>query len=545
MDLESLMNGHMEPSKEVNSAQKKNDVAHGNPYLDDAELGLKLCSDLIAKPNKNSPADQLVDEIGVIIGTDFLSHTEDDDNRAGAKTYAQLLQWHNLLAEVMAFPQLQQSYTVAVGGSFSAGKTRFLNTVLGCPSLLPVDTTPTTSIPTYLYKGQSNRIDALNFYGKKTEIDEHGLKAICHAFNQKYQVTFSHILQLLAVERVEFKYANLIFLDTPGYSKADNIAATEQNTDENIARLHLRLADYLIWLVDHQNGTVPQPDIEFLQSLDLKQPILVVMSKTDKKPKSEIEKIIEIAKQDLDAAEINYVDVIGYSAAQDSEISVDGERLSEFISQVNTGSQGSTLQWQLNQIFGQYHNHYHSSQQSLKLSYSTINELIFDEMISESKKSHLRDFHKKTKANLDALQAQNSASNTIYNEINQRLVILCQCRGIVLSDRPTAIQISALRKKTPQSEQETFCFDALLQGKQTALADLANLNELDGEVVKANALGLSIQITKAPEIEVMVLKNVITKMAPNADYAKFCVGQRVNVQIINDRRAVVSLVVEI
>ncbi|WP_219583916.1 hypothetical protein, partial [Vibrio parahaemolyticus] len=87
----------------------------------------------------------------------------------------------------------------------------------GCPSLLPVDTTPTTSIPTFLFKGVSNSIDALNFFGKKTEIDEHAVKAICHAFNKKYRVTFSHILQMIAVEREVFHYGNLIFLDTPGY----------------------------------------------------------------------------------------------------------------------------------------------------------------------------------------------------------------------------------------------------------------------------------------------------------------------------------------
>ncbi|TOF43990.1 GTP-binding protein, partial [Vibrio parahaemolyticus] len=95
----------------------------------------------------------------------------------------------------------------------------------------------------------------------------------------------------------------LIFLDTPGYSKSDN----QQKIDENIARQHLRVADYLIWLVDSQNGTVPQQDIDFLQSLELDQPVLVVMSKADKKLESEVKSIIKVAKADLENAEISYV----------------------------------------------------------------------------------------------------------------------------------------------------------------------------------------------------------------------------------------------
>ncbi|TOP04250.1 hypothetical protein CGH23_23845, partial [Vibrio parahaemolyticus] len=172
-----------------------------------------------------------------------------------------------------------------------------------------------------------NSIDALNFFGKKTEIDEHAVKAICHAFNKKYRVTFSHILQMIAVEREVFHYGNLIFLDTPGYSKSDN----QKKIDENIARTHLRAADYLIWLVDSQSGTVPQQDINFLQGLELEQPVLVVMSKTDKKLESEVKSIIEVAKVDLEHAEISFVDVIGYSSVENMEISAHGDRLKEFL----------------------------------------------------------------------------------------------------------------------------------------------------------------------------------------------------------------------
>ncbi|MCA0936657.1 dynamin family protein [Vibrio alginolyticus] len=537
MDIDSLMNSHMTSS--TNEKTTKNVVPSGNlnPYLEDAELGLELCSSLVAKPELRTHNDKVLEDIFKLINQEFLSHTERGENTSGANAYARLIDWFEMLKEAISFPQLQQSHTVAVGGSFSAGKTRFLNTVLGCPSLLPVDTTPTTSIPTFLFKGTENRIDALNFFGKKTEIDEQAIKAICHAFNKKYQVTFSHILQMIAVERENFNFANLIFLDTPGYSKSDN----QQKIDENIARNHLRVADYLIWLVDSQNGTVPQQDLNFLQSLDLDQPVLVVMSKADKKLESEVKSIIEVAKTDLENAEINFVDVIGYSAVDDKEISERGNRLQDFLATVNQGSQGSPLKWQLAKIFDEYHREYDATQQTLRLTLGSLNELIFDEKLVGDKKKNLTDFHKKIKAQIDTIHHQQSNSEKIYSSIAKQLLELCNSLNISLSDAPSVIQLNAMRKKSNTVQSSTFTFDALLQGDLSVLSDMANLDSLQGQITKISPIGLSVKLDQAPSLEIMVMKNLMTKTAPSLDSNQLYLSQEVQVQIVSDKKASVSI----
>ncbi|MFY3327267.1 dynamin family protein [Vibrio fluvialis] len=537
MDIDSLMNGHLASSEEKKDTTPLLSSGKSNRYLEDADLGLELCARLVAKPDLRTPSDQILEDIDKLINQKFLSHTEQGENTSGASAYARLLEWFDLLKEAVSFSQLQQSHTVAVGGSFSAGKTRFLNTVLGCPSLLPVDTTPTTSIPTFLFKGTSNRIDALNFYGKKTEINEDAIKAICHAFNKKYQVTFSHILQMIAVERESFNYANLIFLDTPGYSKSDN----QQKIDENIARQHLRVADYLIWLVDSQNGTVPQQDIDFLQSLELEQPVLVVMSKADKKLESEVKSIIKVAKADLENAEIGYLDVIGYSAVEDSEISEHGGRLKEFLTQVNRGSDGSTLKWQLSKIFDEYHREYLATQQTLKLTVGTLNELIFDEKLTGDKKKHLTDFHKKVKAQSDTLQRHKRDSEKIHAHIEDLLIEVCGLKEIALASSPSVMQLNSMRKKTDRIQRDTVTFDALLQGDLKVLSGMANLDSLQGRVVKTSPIGVSIQLDDAPEIEIMVLMVVIAKTAPAIKSEQFYISQEVQVQIISDKKASVSV----
>ncbi|HHC6590943.1 TPA: dynamin family protein [Vibrio parahaemolyticus] len=537
MDIDSLMNGHLASLEEKKETTPLVSSGKSNRYLEDSDLGLELFASLVAKPEVRTPSDQILEDIDKLINQKFLSHTEKSENTSGASAYVRLLEWFDLLKEAVSFPQLQQSHTVAVGGSFSAGKTRFLNTVLGCPSLLPVDTTPTTSIPTFLFKGASNSIDALNFFGKKTEIDEHAVKAICHAFNKKYRVTFSHILQMIAVEREVFHYGNLIFLDTPGYSKSDN----QKKIDENIARTHLRAADYLIWLVDSQSGTVPQQDINFLQGLELEQPVLVVMSKTDKKLESEVKSIIEVAKVDLEHAEISFVDVIGYSSVENMEISAHGDRLKEFLAQVNQGSDGSTLKWQLSKIFEEYHREYLATQQTLKLTIGTLNELIFDENLVGDKKKHLADFHRKVKSQLDILHHQKRDSEKIYAHIEGLLIEVCRLKEIALASSPSVLQLNSMKIKTDRIQRDIVTFDALLQGDLKVLSGMANLDSLQGRVVKISPIGVSIQLDDAPEIEIMVLMIVIAKTAPAIKSEQFYISQEVQVQIISDKKSLVSV----
>jgi len=537
-----LMNGHIDKPEEATAKPKIQTNSGENKYLNNPEEGLSLCASLISNSEYTGPNSKFQNEIKHIIEHEFLNHAEHDDNTTGARAYANLLNWQDKLAEAISFPQLEKSYTVAVGGSFSAGKTRFLTSVLGCPSLLPTDTTPTTSIPTYLFKGKENSIDALNFYGKKTSLDEEALKAICHSFNKQYGVTFSHLLQMIAVERKEFSYSNLIFLDTPGYSKADNIGDSTQNTDENIARTHLRSADYLIWLVDQQNGTVPKPDIDFIQSLDLQQPVLLVISKADKRPENLIREVIATAKADLERAEINYLDVIAYSAQNAQEISATGQRLTDFLDEINQGKNGSTLLWELEQIFKKYDHYYDSKHQMLSLTHKTINELIFDESISQDNRSHLTDINQKTKTQLTNLRNQKSEAQQIHTKLLDALNSLAESLGITLATTPSMIQLHSINKKNSEGySAETIQLEAVLQGDLNALSGMADLNKLRATIKKKSPIGLFITLDKAPEIDIVIMQRQIKMKTAAIGTGMLKIGLPVNVQVINNKKCLITV----
>lgn len=558
------------PISEATTSNKEKVADSGiNKYLNYPEQGLALFAQLIANTDDKTLAEtkvsQTLAQIKYLIEQEFLALAKTDDNSLSASTYVQLQQLSQQLGELAAFPHLEKHYTIAVGGSFSAGKSRFLNSVLGCPSLLPTDTTPTTSIPTYISQGDVNSINALNFYRKKTAIDEEALKAICHAFNDKFSVTFSHLLQLISVERENFKYPNLVFLDTPGYSKADNVAVqntvktsinhngnnladnAEQYSDESIAREHLARADYLIWLVDQHNGTVPKHDIDFIQGLALSQPVLVVINKAERLAPSVKEEIIVAAKTSLERADIDYLDVIAYSAQKGEEYTPTKNVLSNFLTQISEGKSGSTVLWQLNTIFNSYMNNYKTKQHELSLTNGTLQELAFDESVSKDKRVHLNDIRQKTKDELDALTKQQQTATKIQQQLTKQIESLCAQVGVKTTIKPSVVALKNLHKKQSNNQgqanmnTQTYNFRALIQGDPTQLANIADLTTINGAIAKTTAVGVHVDINKSFDIIIMK-QRIKEQLGQNIQLAKtFNVGQQVNVQFVDEKNANITI----
>ena len=543
LDLEALMNSHHDSELE-STVKKKSSVVIGqgsNPYLQIPLEGLQLCARLISQNNHREPWQDHLDRIRALIDHDLLKLVEDNAQVAGAGFYNRMQQLEDRLTEIASFPLLERCYTVAVGGAFSAGKSRFLNSVLGCPSLLPTDTTPTTSIPTFISQGTDDRITALNRYGKKTEIDEDALAAICHAFNDRFGVTFSHLLQLISIERKSLNYASLAFLDTPGYSKADNISHRSDNTDENIARQQLRTADYLIWLVDIQNGTIPKQDIEFIASLESHQPVLFIFSKADKKPEAQIREVIATARKDLERAELAYYDVIGYSAQTGEEVSESGSVLAEMLAAINSHKSGTTLYSQVTQHVSQYISDIQSSTQTQKLTLGTLNELLFDNQLAESQQHHLRDLQQKTRQQLDKLTQAQQQAKLSEQELKEALETLLTALQLSIDYQPTT-QPLAQYQQQGEAQQQTLVFTALLQGDKRQLASYADLKRIPAQVQKIGPVG--VVIDSDLELEIMITRtHANSVLAGLVLQDAFVPGTPVELQITSDNKCLVHLTI--
>ena len=225
------------------------------------------------------------------------------------------------LIEQKKYKALKGKSIVGIGGKFSAGKSKFINSILNAEEgILPEDQNPTTSIPTYLMYGEDEQILAYTNENLNISLDKEALQALTHKFFEKYKIGFSSFINSLIIFEPNMTYKDLVFLDTPGYSKADFVQKNQKElTDENKAYTQLRTVNYLIWLMDIENGVLTESDIDFIQKLNLEEPILIVINKSDKKTNQEIQNIVNIVEKTAKNAGIKVFKVVAYSSRNKEE----------------------------------------------------------------------------------------------------------------------------------------------------------------------------------------------------------------------------------
>ena len=219
------------------------------------------------------------------------------------------------------FPQLATKSVIGIGGGFSAGKSSFINKLIG-KKCLAVEVDPTTSMPAYVLKGAEESIKAINMHDCAIDLTQEQLSTLTHEEKELYGSQVGLLLKAAFITTPEFRWNNLAILDTPGYSKPEDSNWNER-TDENLARDQLNTADYILWAVPADNGTISEQDITFLSSLHRDIPKLVVLTKADKKPIEDIKNITALIKTTLDNRGITISDVVPFSRRSKSEFSLD------------------------------------------------------------------------------------------------------------------------------------------------------------------------------------------------------------------------------
>lgn len=226
-----------------------------------------------------------------------------------------------IFREFCEFPDLAQKVVVGTGGAFSAGKSSLINTILGKKRLV-VEVDPTTSLPTYLLYGQQEQITALNLFQRRVELSSEEFASLTHEEQAKYGSQVAGLLKSAFISDPEFPWHNLALLDTPGYSKPEHEDASER-TDEHVARIQLNSAQFIIWVVSAAGGVISEDDLVFLASLNPAIPKLVVLSRAESKPESDIQQIVVLIKKTLCDRAIQVLDVIPTSAYKKRDYPID------------------------------------------------------------------------------------------------------------------------------------------------------------------------------------------------------------------------------
>jgi hypothetical protein len=324
--------------------------AKENRYLKDVDAALNLISKIVPLSDGNKDFKNKIKKLDEL-NTSLLSafRTVKLDNEA--QLQIKLLQLSSKFKEEQKYKAIENKPIIGIGGKFSSGKSKFINSILNSgEELLPEDQMPTTSIPTYIMYGEREEISAYISENKKVDLDNDALHSLTHKFYEKYKIGFSAFINCLIIYEPKLPYKDVVFLDTPGYSKADfgnKDNKQEDFSDENKAYLQLRAADYLIWLVDIENGVLSETDISFITKVGLNTPVLIVVNKSDKKLDKDIEAVTKSIEQAALDAGLNVFAVTAYSSRNNVEWQERG-KISEFLNMI--GNKKSCRKDAYNQI---------------------------------------------------------------------------------------------------------------------------------------------------------------------------------------------------
>ncbi|NHA56526.1 acyl carrier protein [Helicobacter pylori] len=303
--------------------------------------GLKERYDLIARILNAKIENEGLEEYQSILDNEFLEFASGVDSLKEKEiALLKLQEIKKELQLVASYPSLFQKTIVAVGGGFSAGKSTFLNNLLGLKLKLPEDMNPTTAIPTYCLKGKKEVLMGFSQNGGMVELphlafDHQFLKSL--GFNLKEIMPF----MLLSAPSVPFEF--LCFIDTPGYNPGNQ---GYTGGDKEASKESLKHAKHILWLVSCESGGIESDDLDYLQDLyEEGKQVFIVLSRADRRTKSQLEEVAKKIRETLKDNGIEFLGIGACSATRYQEYKEFSEKskvfnsLEEFLMKLNQRSE--------------------------------------------------------------------------------------------------------------------------------------------------------------------------------------------------------------
>ncbi|GAA7864335.1 hypothetical protein HpCOL240_04590 [Helicobacter pylori] len=305
--------------------------------------GLEERYDLIARILNAKTSNEGLEEYQSVLDNEFLEFASGVDSLKEKEIALLTLQEiQKELQLVASYPSLFQKTIVAVGGGFSAGKSTFLNNLLGLKLKLPEDIDPTTAIPTYCLKGKKEVLMGFSQNGGMVELPN---LAFDHQFLKSLGFNLKEIMpsMLLSVPSVPFEF--LCFIDTPGYNPANQ---GYTGGDKEASKESLKHAKHILWLVSCESGGIESDDLKFLKELyeEEGKQVFIVLSRADRRTKRQLEEeVAKKIKETLKDHGIEFKGICAYSATryqeykEFSEKSLVFDSLEEFLMKLNQRSE--------------------------------------------------------------------------------------------------------------------------------------------------------------------------------------------------------------
>ncbi|GAA8353226.1 hypothetical protein HpNP16_12580 [Helicobacter pylori] len=318
-----------------------NDNSKAENHQNNHQVGLKERYDLIARILNAKMKNEGLEEYQSVLDNEFLEFSSGVDSLKEKEIALLMLQEiQKELQLVASYPSLFQKTIVAVGGGFSAGKSTFLNNLLGLKLKLPEDMNPTTAIPTYCLKGKKEVLMGFSQNGGMVELpsltfDHQFLESL--GFNLKEIMPF----MLLSAPSVPFEF--LCFIDTPGYNPGNQ---GYTGGDKEASKESLKHAQNILWFISCESGEIHKNDLEYLQELyEEGKQVFIVLSRADRRTKSQLEVVAKQVRETLENNGIEFLGICAYSATRYQEYKEFSEKshifdsLEEFLMKLNQRSE--------------------------------------------------------------------------------------------------------------------------------------------------------------------------------------------------------------
>lgn len=310
--------------------------AHENESHDSELERLRKQHGVIARVLNARIENEGLEEYQSILDNEFLAFSNEVEFKEQAVALRALQELDNELQLVASYPSLFQKNMVAVGGGFSAGKSSFLNHLLGLNLKLPENLTPTTAIPTYCLKGEREVLMGRSQNGGVVELP---YLTFDHKFLDSLGFNLKEIMPSMLLNAPSVPFEFLCFIDTPGYNPSNQGYI---GRDRQASKEYLNHAKHILWFISCERGGIEKSDLDYLQELyEEGKQVFIVLSRADSRTKRQLEEIAVQTKETLEDNGIEFLGIGAYSSERYQEIKEFSEKspvfdsLEKFLTELN------------------------------------------------------------------------------------------------------------------------------------------------------------------------------------------------------------------
>lgn len=383
--------------------------------------------------------------------------------------YFDFKQEYERFKEFILYEKLIGKNVVALGGGFSSGKSSFLNSLLE-QEILPSDITPSTSVPAYLINSLETEVCGINAFESRITMKPEEVSLIAHGFGKDdedgIEVTLGHLLRSLFIATPNQPFKHLALLDTPGYSKTDSNGYSAK-TDEKIARTQLNSANFILWFVPADSGTITNSDIDFLKSLNPEIPKLIIVNKADKIFPDELDEVVDKIRDTLQIKGLRFVDVLTYSSEEPDDY--DKDKILEYIRKWDNAVTESRFAYNFKVLFTKCKEYYDSELEETQRLHNRLSHILADFPSDNSDaEDYLQSMDRASVRNISELKQLKETLHTLQDEFFTEIKHIADAVSIEMPE-PSEIDLLSDRIVDPKAIIEVYC-------SENGLADVKHKN---------------------------------------------------------------------